>query len=58
MVYYNESKDPWDKPPDALLEKIKKGEMGTRLGRDFTRIHIRSSSIVIFYIQRNKGGRV
>ena len=35
MVYYNDSKDPKDKPPDALVEKIKKGELGVKSGRGF-----------------------
>ena len=35
MVYFNESKDPKDKPPDALMEKIKKGELGVKSGRGF-----------------------
>jgi 3-hydroxybutyryl-CoA dehydrogenase len=35
MVYYNESKDPKDKPPDALVEKIKKGELGVKSGKGF-----------------------
>ena len=35
MVYYNESKDPKDKPPDALMEKIKKGELGVKSGKGF-----------------------
>ncbi len=35
MVYYNESKDPRDKPPDALVEKIKKGELGVKTGKGF-----------------------
>jgi 3-hydroxybutyryl-CoA dehydrogenase len=35
MVYYNHSKDPKDKPPDALLEKIKKGELGVKTGKGF-----------------------
>jgi 3-hydroxybutyryl-CoA dehydrogenase len=35
MVYYNESKDPKDMPPDALLEKIKKGELGVKTGKGF-----------------------
>ena len=35
MVYYNESKDPKDKPPDALMEKIKKGELGIKTGKGF-----------------------
>jgi len=35
MVYYNDSKDPKDKPPDALMEKIKKGELGVKSGKGF-----------------------
>ncbi len=35
MVYYNESKDPKDKPPDALVEKIKEGELGVKSGKGF-----------------------
>ena len=35
MVYYGDSKDPKDKPPDALLEKIKKGELGVKTGKGF-----------------------
>jgi 3-hydroxybutyryl-CoA dehydrogenase len=35
MVYYNESKDPRDKPPDALMEKIKRGELGVKTGKGF-----------------------
>ncbi len=35
MVYYNESKDPKDKPPDALLEKIKRGELGVKTLKGF-----------------------
>lgn len=35
MVYYNKSKDPEDKPPDALMEKIKKGELGVKSGKGF-----------------------
>jgi 3-hydroxybutyryl-CoA dehydrogenase len=35
MVYYNDSNDPKDKPPDALLEKIKKGELGVKSGKGF-----------------------
>jgi 3-hydroxybutyryl-CoA dehydrogenase len=35
MVYYNESKDPKDKPPEALMEKIKKGELGVKSGKGF-----------------------
>jgi len=35
MVYYNNSKDPKDKPPDALLKKIKKGELGVKTGKGF-----------------------
>jgi 3-hydroxybutyryl-CoA dehydrogenase len=35
MVYYDESKDPKDKPPEALMEKIKKGELGVKSGKGF-----------------------
>jgi len=35
MSYYNHSKDPKDKPPDALMEKIKKGELGVKTGKGF-----------------------
>jgi 3-hydroxybutyryl-CoA dehydrogenase len=35
MVYYNDSKDPKDKPPKALMEKIKKGELGVKSGKGF-----------------------
>ncbi len=35
MVYYDESKDPRDKPPDALAEMVKKGELGMKSGKGF-----------------------
>ena len=35
MVYYNDSKDPKDKPPDALMEMIKRGEFGVKSGKGF-----------------------
>ena len=35
MVYYDESKDPRDKPPDALVEKIKNNELGVKSGKGF-----------------------
>lgn len=35
MIYYNESKDPKDHPPQALLEKIEKGELGVKAGKGF-----------------------
>jgi len=35
MVYYNDSKDPKDKPPEALMEKIKRGELGVKSGKGF-----------------------
>ncbi len=35
MVYHNESKDPADKPPEALMEKIKRGELGVKTGKGF-----------------------
>jgi len=35
MVYFNDSKDPRDYPPEALLDKIKKGELGIKTGKGF-----------------------
>ena len=35
MVYFTDSKDPKDKPPDALVDKIKKGELGVKSGKGF-----------------------
>lgn len=35
MVYYNDSKLPHDKPPDALLEMVKRGELGVKTGKGF-----------------------
>jgi 3-hydroxybutyryl-CoA dehydrogenase len=35
VVYYNDSKNPKDKPPKALMEKIKKGELGMKSGKGF-----------------------
>ena len=35
MSYYLASNDPKDKPPEALLEKIKKGELGVKSGKGF-----------------------
>jgi 3-hydroxybutyryl-CoA dehydrogenase len=35
MVYYDHSKDPKDKPPQALREKIDRGELGVKSGRGF-----------------------
>jgi 3-hydroxybutyryl-CoA dehydrogenase len=35
MVYYNESKLPHDRPPDALLEMVKRGELGVKSGTGF-----------------------
>jgi 3-hydroxybutyryl-CoA dehydrogenase len=35
MSYYNESGDPRDKPPDALKEMIKKGDLGMKSGKGF-----------------------
>lgn len=34
-VYYNESKDPKDKPPQALKDKIDRGELGVKTGVGF-----------------------
>ncbi|MFO7795438.1 MAG: 3-hydroxyacyl-CoA dehydrogenase family protein [Promethearchaeati archaeon] len=35
MVYYNDSKDPKDLPPKALLEKIQRGDLGIKTGKGF-----------------------
>lgn len=35
MVYYNASKDPKDKPPEAFFAKVKKGELGVKTGKGF-----------------------
>jgi len=35
MVYYNDSKDPKDIPPDALKRKMQKGELGVKSGKGF-----------------------
>ena len=35
MVYYNDSKDPRDKPPQALKDKIDRGELGVKTGKGF-----------------------
>ena len=35
MVYYNDSQDPKDHPPKALLNKIEKGELGVKTGKGF-----------------------
>jgi 3-hydroxybutyryl-CoA dehydrogenase len=35
MVYFNDSKDPKDKPPQAFFDKVKKGELGVKTGKGF-----------------------
>ncbi|MBN1574270.1 MAG: hypothetical protein JW984_13815 [Deltaproteobacteria bacterium] len=35
MAYYNDTKDPKDKPPDALKEMIDRGELGMKSGKGF-----------------------
>jgi len=35
MVYYNDSKDPKDHPPQALRDKIERGELGVKSGKGF-----------------------
>jgi 3-hydroxybutyryl-CoA dehydrogenase len=35
MVYYQDSQDPKDYPPEALKEKIARGELGVKNGRGF-----------------------
>ena len=35
MVYYNESKDPKDHPPDAFKAMIDRKELGSKTGKGF-----------------------
>jgi 3-hydroxybutyryl-CoA dehydrogenase len=35
MIYYYESLDPKDRPPDALLEMIERGDLGVKSGKGF-----------------------
>ncbi len=35
MVYYEDSRDPKDKPPQALIDKINRGELGVKTGKGF-----------------------
>jgi 3-hydroxybutyryl-CoA dehydrogenase len=35
MMYYKESGDPSDKPPNALKEKVDRGELGEKTGKGF-----------------------
>jgi len=35
MLYYNESNDPYDRPPDALAAMVKKKELGVKAGKGF-----------------------
>ena len=35
LVYYGESKDPRDKPPKILIDKIRRGELGVKTGKGF-----------------------
>jgi 3-hydroxybutyryl-CoA dehydrogenase len=35
MFYYNESKDPGDHPPSALMEKVDQGKLGVKAGQGF-----------------------
>ena len=35
MVYYNDSQDPKDHPPEALKEMIERGELGVKSGVGF-----------------------
>ena len=37
MVYYNESKDPKDHPPDALKEMVQRKECGMKTQKGFYR---------------------
>jgi 3-hydroxybutyryl-CoA dehydrogenase len=35
MMYYKESGDPKDKPPQILIDKVEKGELGEKTGKGF-----------------------
>jgi 3-hydroxybutyryl-CoA dehydrogenase len=35
MTYYRDSNDPKDRPPDALLEMVRRGELGIKSGKGF-----------------------
>ena len=35
MIYYNESKDPRDYPPEALKAMVERGELGIKTGKGF-----------------------
>jgi 3-hydroxybutyryl-CoA dehydrogenase len=35
MIYYRQSNNPQDKPPEVLREKIKRGELGIKSGKGF-----------------------
>ena len=35
MVYYRDSNKPEDHPPDALKQKIDRGELGVKVGKGF-----------------------
>ena len=35
MVYYNESKDPKDHPPEGLKAMVERGELGIKTGKGF-----------------------
>jgi|YNPNPStandDraft_1061719.scaffolds.fasta_scaffold21370_3 3-hydroxybutyryl-CoA dehydrogenase len=35
MVYYEDSKDPKDRPPDALKAMVERGELGLKTGKGF-----------------------
>jgi len=35
MIYYNESKDPRDHPPEALKAMVERGELGLKTGKGF-----------------------
>jgi 3-hydroxybutyryl-CoA dehydrogenase len=35
MSYYKESGDPKDKPPQALKEKVERGELGIKTQKGF-----------------------
>jgi len=35
MVYFNESKDPKDHPPEALKEMVDRNDLGRKTGKGF-----------------------
>lgn len=48
MVYYEESRDPKDYPPDKLKAMIDRKEMGSKRGKGFTITRIQHTNIPAF----------